>query len=499
MSALMSTSVKVDPGIAALFERCHGPVPRQTGPVWAEAKILAVSAPTFSKHVRDAGILVHCASRMLITSFLSHLLTAIEARELEPIATVRHLKYDETPLHLRVPVDDDTADTVSFTTSIADLRFKPGRADTSVSKLYQGVQSLCILCRDRTTKVFVSTEVPLTMPVFASDSSNADVLSVIIDRWEDLPMWTTLRSLFKTNWETVTCDGAESNLKCERSLYHSRTWATRLVTRCVIHLLSNVQGRVYLPVAPMISGTIALGLTLRNAGATASFRKKLQEIIRSSVLVVNSDPPGVDDPRTVRKCRLFDVCFGPTSYDERRRARLDRLLTSDIRSDEIEFHTRVPNPDLDKFSKELATALLPQAIEVFPRHRWLTKLTSLHNTLLLVGVHNLLRRTVEAWLGKGSKRVQKVTVVDPWEELLQNPGADNKDPDDEELLNRPRGPGKGGDWTKFNEGVRGDVLVFSRSEALENLTITVVALRPQVALMARFLQVSGRKWKAYFG
>eukprot|EP00974_Lingulodinium_polyedra_P042809 4110423-Lingulodinium_polyedra.AAC.1 len=101
----------------------------------------------------------------------------------------------------------------------------------------------------------------------------------------------------------------------------------------------------------------------------------------------------------VYKEAVLDLCL-PVQMKalRRQRARLTLLLTGDLRSNDIDYFSEEEAPDLDKYSKDLVAALLPHAVKVFARHRWLTSLASLQATLLIALCHNIFNRAVVIWL-----------------------------------------------------------------------------------------------------
>jgi hypothetical protein len=124
------------------------------------------------------------------------------------------------------------------------------------------------------------------------------VLKTIIDRASDLPGWQTFADIFKLQMETSTVDAADSNLRFERSEASTRS-ALRLTLLCQVHMLSNLQTRMYFPVSHTISGFLAVALTMRAGGATYKCRKALEDFLIDTVCVVPSRPPGKDDPRHI--------------------------------------------------------------------------------------------------------------------------------------------------------------------------------------------------------
>ncbi len=67
---------------------------------------------------------------------------------------------------------------------------------------------------------------------------------------------------------------------------------------------------------------------------------------------------------------------------------------------------------VDKWARECACALVPRALRIFPRHRWLTSFDGcIDDVTLLACTHNLLSRASPIWLAalKG-KDVTEVRV-----------------------------------------------------------------------------------------
>ena len=148
-----------------------------------------------------------------------------------------------------------------------------------------------------------------------------------LKKLEHIPFWPSLQELFDLNFESATCDSADSNLKCERSLSQDRANFLRLLCRCQVHILSGIQGRIYAPCASTISGIIALALTLKPAGAVLRLRQALQRVITSSVNIVRASPPGAGDQRRVHRDHLLDLCLSDSARNLQRRCMLSKLLT----------------------------------------------------------------------------------------------------------------------------------------------------------------------------
>lgn len=495
-----------DPGgLALLLDTCVGLVPRGAAPVWAEARMLDLPRRRLPAVMRRAGATIYWACRLAVSSLVSNLMSKVVAGVYEPICCVMHSKYDETPLPMRCPETPipATERVRVLERQVLDpaprCQYEPGRGS---SKLYQAALRIAFAVRDVRDGRFLSVEVPLITPLLVADTNSADVLAHIMGKMSDIPMLEPLLESFKLRCRTANCDSAESNMKYQRFEACQDLRALCFTIRCRVHILSTIQGKAYLPCGWAISGLIALALAMQPSGAVFKLRRILEQHLRDNVVVFASEPPGPTDPRTVRRDALLQVCLGgPGSgkpREQKRRLVLETLCNGDWSAKAVQYYTLEPAPDLEAWSQRVARALLPEALALFPRHRWLNTLRPLLDSALLSGCHQILEHIVPAWLSpggaaastqSGQARGPPQTEKDPWD-LDVDAGEDL-----EGLLDRPRTPGKGGDWAKFNEESCGDAARFAASKPFATLAVSSIALRPQVGLMAEMLRVAGQRWK----
>lgn len=73
-------------------------------------------------------------------------------------------------------------------------------------------------------------------------------------------------------------------------------------------------------------------------------------------------------------------------------------MNGDWASNRIELYSLDDNLNLDEWSEEAAAALLPRAVPVMNRSRWLSSGRPLAEMTLLVACHQLLLRCMAPWL-----------------------------------------------------------------------------------------------------
>ncbi len=188
--------------------------------------------------------------------------------------------------------------------------------------------------------------------------------------------------------DVSTCDSAGSNLRVERYLSQKYPSIPRLTLRCEIHIASGVQLRAFKTVDHDMSGIINLALALQPAGAAAAFRGCLRHVIKNSIVVYDAaSPPLPDSPGVKHRTRIFDLLLGKSPEERRRSIILHSLLKGPISGDTVEYYG--PASDVDDFCEKLAANLLPNAIQVFARHRWLNSTEAIRDTTLIFSVCNL--------------------------------------------------------------------------------------------------------------
>ena len=96
-----TTGAKLDADMDSLLQRCLGVEPRKLLSLSGEAEVLGIRKDRLSDIIVQAAAIGFVASRLWITSALSHFSLAIQQKHFKPIACLRFSRYDETSLLLR--------------------------------------------------------------------------------------------------------------------------------------------------------------------------------------------------------------------------------------------------------------------------------------------------------------------------------------------------------------------------------------------------------------
>jgi hypothetical protein len=265
-----------------------------------------MSGPRFSRFVLRAGTVGFFSSRLWISSALSHVTLAVQQQLLRPVSCLRYWRYDETAMSLRA---SETAIATKFSLELLGVARHAAIPDVShglrshilkerkTCKIYQQHHELAFVLYDTEHARYVSFVIPVSVPLSIADTSTGETLKCIMDITSDVPGWKSFADLFPLKMESSTIDSAHPNLRYERFEEQTRPDVPRLTILCQIHRLSNVQARVYEPVAATISGVMAITLAMKAAGAVYKFRQCLELVLTSTVRIVPSLRPASNDAR----------------------------------------------------------------------------------------------------------------------------------------------------------------------------------------------------------
>lgn len=184
-------------------------------------------------------------------------------------------------------------------------------------------------------------------------------------------------------------------------------------------------------------------------------------------------------------------------------ATLRCLLEGDWSQRQIVVYTLDAGFDVGQWSRQVATALLPSAVQVFSRNRWLTNLRPLSAAALLGACHHLLSRVVPSWLqllrGKEVARWQDTGVPARrlrWDVVDSDASGDEGGGQrDEEVAEEAARAAPMADWAAFQERQRGNAAAFASRNPGQALLLARYTLSPVVRLFDRMLDMASVKWE----
>ena len=497
-----------------------GPQPRPLCPKNTEAILLDMPVKTVRRLATDTAIAVHFGSRAFVSALVSHIMAQINQHQLQPIAVITHVAYDETPMVMaaatrdhtdaRQDVESATLRVILATASASGLRAAAeaaaaatvasgiGAAATAAaaaSAAYPGVTAkktpktckimntelhLGILCRSSGGRhILLCT--PVTCPLQTLQSTTADLIVAHLKEVWQVPLLSHCRRNFPVNIDLSTADRASSNIKAEGYLNKESSNVWRLSVPCSIHMVHTVQERAFDVVSSILSGAIALARAQKQLGAFDIFRDLLTEVLRTSVRLVKAWPPE-DSPRIQHRNALLDLLLAGNLTDQRRKVRLQHLLTGDLASASIEWHVGPGSaPDIAMWAKEVAELLAPYPTPILQRHRWVNSFPSLDSVALLANTHQLLKRVVPQWVGR-----------------LQNgkPGDLSDDSGDEAIAERdmPRAPDGQPDWKSWNEHQRSDAGKLAKGPYDGAMVVARITMQCQIRLLHALEERASHTW-----
>ena len=221
-----------------------------------------------------------------------------------------------------------------------------------------------------------------------------------------------------------------------------------------------------------MSGMIALSLATQQAGSTERLREAIRAVLKSRLVTYEGAQPLSDwHPTVVHRRRLLDVCFDSTPTSRTRRDILDKYLNGDIRSYDVEHYGNV---NADELLNAVSEAILPGALPLFARHRWLTSSEVIRESLLLFCIHHIGEQAIPRWVTSG-KNGDDYTDDGLWSALVPR---NVEEVDDASVLVGPDAAKT--TWSKENDQHRHDALSWAASSPGRNLVIMGLSTPPQV-------------------
>jgi hypothetical protein len=428
-------------------------------------------------HLAAAVMLV---SRVAIGSMISTISSLTLAKGLEPIAIIRYMSYDETPLKAGVVQSDKKR-------GAKKRKVQRSLRTTEQAKIENVELRVAFLVRDleRDVTMFVHTEVPCQL--LSADRTTGEVARKILEMSGRIPMLeeAVTSDVFPIIIEATTRDQASGNLRAEASLANDMVRRWFLGQPCVIHCVHTITGRVLKPVSDTVSGAIALGVTQKSTGASAKFRAAIATVLKNNVVVAKGGcPPGDDSPWLVHRKALLDAWQeGRKDLSlKRRRVVFEKLFKDDWTQNAFRLCVGENDDDatikatVENWAVEAAEALAPCPVKVFPRHRWCTSAATSGELLLLTFCHDLLRQVVPLWLESMGHKANKSL----WDEL------------GEIVLEGLEGEAY---WSAFYEKQRGDSLRMSQAVSTPACAaLWHMCMQPCIRLMNTLLRYGSEQW-----
>ena len=512
-ATLKRSATKPDEDVSQFIDRMMGPVPALTAGARAES-LLAGFNTTKTYHKRtaelaDAGL---WCSRAYIWSLLQHLTDEINTHKAQPVATMTHISYDETSMTFSVPVQDAKTPESEAMHAIASTQHTrvglPVIQDTSASseqrvptrkvltatvcKVFQCHLHLGVVMYAQGS--YTVLRIPVPCPLFQADRSTALNTKRILKEWLNIPGWDSFKRLSPCNFDTSCADRAASNLSAEESL-DKESELHRLALSCRIHKISRSAGLALNCQPIILSGVIAVGLTFRASQALATCRACLEEVIMESLEVLPGSKPHTPNPASKYKDKVLDLCFVKKTFASCwQRVRLDALLQSDIRQNRILVYNNSRPFNVKAYVKDLAKALLPKALPIIQRGRWLNNEDAFAGLLLLSKVHNLFPRVAQRWVHRLAGRKARHVSSEQSEEaaLVLEPDSD----DDKAAQEGPKKlPDGGVDWAEYNARQRGTVLILASLDPKEDFTVICTMMKPAIQFMQEAQHISSEDWQ----
>ena len=151
-----------------------------------------------------------------------------------------------------------------------------------------------------------------------------------------------------------------------------------LTVYCHVHMVSTCCGHAFAICDNSISGMIAASIAMRVQGMVGQFQTLIADFLRARLQIVRRPP--IKGHVAFRYCRsVLNRCLGPESkkpgtLQYLRRCIIETWLSGDWSENVVTHYCDGTCCSCEEVTREamnvVAWALMPHAIELFPRHRW---------------------------------------------------------------------------------------------------------------------------------
>ena len=349
-----------------------------------------------------AGLVWAC-SHVVWGGLFSWIMKHIQQGDLEGIAFVSHVCFDETSAHLTMQTSHDEDDIPGLTCVSAGARERV--------KIFGSKHHLSIVLRgkDLTNNQIVVLTGELVVPMLAAERNTAECTYGILDRQKTFPLLTALSKLFRFVCSAATADRAASNLRLLRARLSLEPGVGQLKSGCQVHAGDGAWVYGLGGHAEHISALVHLALLTKPAGTTRDLRECIAGVLRERWQIHefrSSLPPDHADVRARRQ--LLALCLPgafkcpPILRDKRRYIVLDALCNGKVDHCSIERHGGVW--DKEAAIGLISGALLPRPFEVLQRARWHKDSIALGNICLFFCFGGLGVLALRRWLAPASQR-----------------------------------------------------------------------------------------------
>ena len=402
----------------------------------------------------------------------------IEAEVLNGICLVAYTVFDEASTRFKVDSGDSSTNT------------NAKKKDDNLAKMLHGRLWIGMAVQGSLTNgkiVLLSRE--MALPLMSMSSTSAETMYKALQQRGAAPALSLLSGKFKMDVNAATADKAASNLRLLLAHRFLNPHAASFTTFCRIHCLATMVGRStkLTQMELDVSGIVRSPLSLRGSGSARDLREHMARTLMVRLGEKDLPPLPSHHPDTMFRDKLLSMLLpGPAPVELKRRQILEKY-TSTITAASIAYHGRLQ--DKDEVVRLMAHAILPSAIPVFQRGRWLKNTAPWREVTLFFFYAGT--ETLQSWLadfkGTESKKSSWLPLEDalvPYIEPLEDDGPKGTTAEQEESET----------WAMRNRNNQRALLAFAETYPTERLLMHVILLRAGVWLNDAYLVASSMVW-----
>ena len=389
---------------------------------------------TIALSLERVGCLILHGAAWMIGAMLAAWRIAFERGGWVPVAIFSKMKYDETPLKMKVQEYNEFLNQKQQRDSQSQTSATPSAREAyRFAKIFRAEWQLNFVVSHGRQHYQVNLNIPTLMSAIERNTSEC-IVSVFEKIFSLVPELGPFWQCFPTKIRIPTMDRYSANFRAER---HLRSWSSGISVPfvCDVHKESScVKRGLYTVAEDTMSGLVNLALALEAAGALNGLRKVLQNIFEESLVIAYTPPGDEQSPEFKHRLGVYDLFLPLTSAkNKKRRFVLQTLANSDLQISDIVHHCvfgccEDAESTRKHFVQEVTEALLPCKLKVLNRKSWTGADTTVQWAGLLHSHWHLLPRILLRYLsvnrepgrpcdgdGDGLEDIEVVQDQDPQE------------------------------------------------------------------------------------
>lgn len=333
---------------------------------------------------------------------MESVVSVMKGRGASCVAFFESVRYDETPLRLRVSTARPERPGAKASCNQLPAA---GTAQPQVQKLLQREMSYHLVFSMGGKSVMFSMGLACPLQILERCTGHGYLAA---HRKLDLDFVKTISGEFAAKHRLVTTDADGAVGASERGVLHGRPGWAALHTKCFLHKVARLRRNICEIVDPDISGSIHLARSLILGGSMAALRTALRRLVQERLVILRGRPGPTADEH--RRALISTFLVGSTPTDRMRAIVIAFVANGDWRKKGVLEHycssgcCEDESTTVERATGAFVWALSGVAPRIFNRARWTHAEQSVDSSGRFLVAHGILADAFCFWVSGGRRQ-----------------------------------------------------------------------------------------------